>query len=163
MIFNMKVRIDRLETMRAAHINVLSKTPEEDAWNKMEAWAKPIGLLEKDIGTRVFGRNTYPNDNPEPHGYEFFLTVGRDIETEGDIDISQIPGGLYAVLQFKGLDNMRNAWEYLWNWIKENEYEHIGWQKSEYGWCDGFEEHTNWHEGLLPNEWIFDLWVQLKE
>jgi len=38
----------------------------------MEAWAKPKGLLEKDIGTRVFGRNTYPTDNPEPHGYEFF-------------------------------------------------------------------------------------------
>lgn len=48
--------------MRAAHIHVLSETPEEDAWKKMEAWAKPKVLLEK--GNRVFGRNTYPTDNP---------------------------------------------------------------------------------------------------
>ena len=163
MEFDIKVRIDRLETMRAAHINVLSENPEEDAWKKMEAWAKPLGLLEKDIGTRVFGRNTYPTDNPEPHGYEFFLTVDCDIEPDGDIDIGQIPGGLYAVLQFKGLDNIRNAWEHLWNWIKENKYKHIGWQKGDHGWCDGFEEHINWYEGLSPKKWIFDLWVQLKE
>ena len=119
----MKVRIDRLETMRAAHIHVLSETPEEDAWKKMVAWAKPKGLLEK--GARVFGRNTYPTDNPEPHGYEFFLTVGPNIEPDGDIDIRQIPGGLYAVLRFKNLDNIGNAWEHLWNWIKENKYEYI--------------------------------------
>ncbi len=129
----------------------------------MEAWAKPRGLLEKDIGTRVFGRNTYPTDNPEPHGYEFFLTVGGDIEPEGDIDISQISGGSYAVLQFKNLYNIKYAWEYLWNWIKENKYEHVGWQRGDYGWFDGFEEQVNWHEGLSPNEWIFDLWVQLKK
>ena len=30
----------------------------------MMAWAK--GLLEK--GARVFGRNTYPTDKPEPNG-----------------------------------------------------------------------------------------------
>jgi len=59
---DLKVRIDRLETMRAAHIHVLSETPEEDAWKKMELCAKPKGLLEKDIWTRVFGRNTYPTD-----------------------------------------------------------------------------------------------------
>jgi hypothetical protein len=38
---DMKVRIERLETLGAAHIHVLSETPEEDAWKKMEAWAKP--------------------------------------------------------------------------------------------------------------------------
>jgi hypothetical protein len=46
---DLKVRIDRLETMRAAHIHVLSETP---------------------------------------HGYEFFLTVGRNIEQGVDIDMS---------------------------------------------------------------------------
>ena len=72
---DLKVRIERLETLRAAHVHVQSETPEEDAWKKMESWAKPKGLFEK--GARVFGRNTYPTDNPEPHGYEFFLTVGN--------------------------------------------------------------------------------------
>jgi DNA gyrase inhibitor GyrI len=44
------------------------------------------------------------------HGYEFFLTVGRNIEPDGDIDIRQILGGLYAVFRFKNLDNIGNAW-----------------------------------------------------
>jgi hypothetical protein len=60
------------------------------------------------------------------HGYEFFLMVGRNIEPDGDIDMRQIPGGLYAVLQFKNLENIGNAWEHLWNWIRENKYEYIG-------------------------------------
>ncbi len=69
------------------------------------------------------------------NGYEFFLTVGRDIESDGDIDM-RAQGGLYAVIRFKNLDNIGNAWEHLWNWIKENKYEYIGMQKV--GWCNGY-------------------------
>jgi len=159
----MEVRLERLGTMRAVYTHVLSDAPEEDAWRKIERWAKPKGLLEAGVGTRVFGRNTYPTDNPEPHGYEFFLTVGPDVEPEGDIAIREIPGGLYAVLRFKNLDNIRKAWEHLWNWIKNSEYEPVDWQKGEHGWYNGFEEHLNWYEKKSPNEWVFDLWVQLKE
>jgi len=159
---DMEVRLERLEAMRAAHAHAFSEMPERDAWSKMETWAKPKGLLEEGVGTRVFGRNTYPTNNSEPHGYEFFLTVGPSIEPEGDIDIREIPGGLYAVLRFKNLDNIGKAWERLWKWIKESKYKHIGWRKGEHGWCNGFEEHLNWLEES-PNQWIFDLWVQLKE
>ena len=159
----LKVRLERLETLPIAYTHVLSETPEEDAWRKIEAWAKPRGLLEKNAATRVFGRNTYPTNNPEPHGYEFFLTVSPDIKPEGDIKMGEIPGGLYAVLRFKNLSNITEAWEYLWRWIEDNKYEHVGWQKSEHGWVDGFEEHLNWYEKKPPSEWIFDLWVQLRE
>jgi DNA gyrase inhibitor GyrI len=141
----------------------LSETPEEDAWKKIVAWAKPRGMLEKSAGTRVFGRNTYPTNNPEPHGYEFFLTVGPKAEPEGDIKIKNIPGGLYAVLRFENLENMGKAWRDLWEWIEKSGYDHIGWQKGENGWFNGFEEHLNWHENKPTIEWIFDLWVQLKE
>ena len=159
----MEVRVERLEAMRTAHTHVLSDTPEEDAGKKIMEWAEPKGLLEKGSGARLFGRNTYPTDNPEPHGYEFFLTVGPDIEPEGEIEIRGISGGLYAVLRFKDLNHIGEAWSYLWKWIEESEYEHIGWQKGEHGWVNGFEEHLNWYEQKPQNEWIFDLWVQLKE
>lgn len=162
-VIKMYVRVERLEAMRVAHIHVLSDTPEEDAWRKMEAWARPIGLLNKHVGTRVFGRNTYPTDNPEPHGYEFFLTVDPDIKTEGDIDIKEIPGGLYAVLRFRNLNNIGEAWKHLWKWLEESEYEHLGWRKGDHGWVDGFEEHLNPFDGKPHEEWTFDLRVQLKE
>lgn len=159
----LKVRVEKLETMYGACVHVLSETPEEDAWKKIEAWARPKGFLEKSVGARVFGRNTYPTNNPEPHGYEFFLTVGPEIKPEGDIKKEKIPGGLYAVLRFKNLDNIGKAWRVLWEWIEESEYDHIGWRKGDHGWCNGFEEHLNWHEKKPTSEWIFDLWVQLKE
>jgi len=158
----MEVRVERLETMRAAHVHAFSETPEEDAWRKMEAWAGPNGLLEEGSGARVFGRNTYPTDNPEPHGYELFLTIGAEVEPAGAVEIGEIPGGLYAALRFKNLENMRMAWERLWKWMEESEYEHAGWKKGEHGWVDGFEELLNHHE-KSQNEWVFDLWVRLKE
>ena len=159
----LRVRLERLQPMRTACTHAFSDTPEEDAWKKIEEWAKPKRLLQKAVRTRIFGRNTYPTDNPEPHGYEFYLTVSPDTEPERDIKISEMPSGLYAVLRFEDLGKIREAWEQLWNWTKENGYEHMGWKKGEHGWYNGFEEHLNWYEKKAPNEWVFDLWVQLKE
>ena len=159
----MEVLLERLETMCAAYIHALSDTPEKDAGRKMMDWARPKGLLEESVGARLFGRNTYPTDKPEPHGYEFYLTVGPDIEPEGDIEIREIPGGLYAVLRFKNLHHIREAWQHLWTWMKKSEYEYAGLKKGEHGWVNGFEEHVNWREGKPQTEWVFNLWVKLKE
>lgn len=158
----MEFRLERLETMRAAYTHAFSDTPEEDAGRRITEWAKSEGLMKKSVGARLFGRNTYPTDKPEPHGYEFYLTVDHDIEPEGDIEASEIPGGLYAVLRFKNLYKIGEAWEKLWKWIEESDYEHAGWKKGEHGWVDGFEEHLNWQEEKPQNEWKFDLWVKLK-
>lgn len=159
----MEVRIDRLETLRAVTTHVISDSPEEDAWHKMKAWAIPRGLFEKGSGTRVFGRNTYPTNEPEPHGYEFFLTIGPDIEPLDDIDVKEISGGSYAVLRFKNLNIIGDAWNRLFTWIEESEYERVGWRKSEHGWVDGYEENLDPFGGLPPEDWVFDLWVKLKE
>lgn len=158
----MEVRVERLETMRTAYTHAFSEAPEEDAWRKMKAWARPKGLLEEGSGARIFGRNTYPTDNSEPHGYELFFTIGSDVEPVGDIGISEIQGGLYAALKFKNLENIRIAWEQLWKWIEKSDYEHAGWRKGEHGWVDGFEELLTPHE-KPQKEWILDLWVRLKE
>ncbi len=88
--------------------------------------------------------------------------VGQGVEPEGDIEMVEMTDGLYAVLRFRGLDNISEAWERLWKWVGESEYEHVGWRKGEHGWCDGFEEHLNPLEESR-DEWVFDLWVQLKE
>ena len=160
----MKVRLERLETMNAAHTHVLCKTPEEDAKRKIIDWAKRNGVIRKE--TRLFGRNTWPTDNPEPHGYEFFLTITQDIKPEGEIDLKIIPGGLYAVLRFTGLQKSEEAYNMLGKWLEESKYEYIGFRKEEHGWIYCYEEHINWQEDSNrnpQNEWIFDLLIQLKE
>jgi hypothetical protein len=66
--------------------------------------------------------------------------------------MSEIPGGLYAVLRFKNLYKIEEAWEKLWKWVEESKYEHVGWKKSDLGWVGGFEERLNWQEEkILPS------------
>jgi len=162
-MMEMQVRLERLQTMRAAYVHVLSASPEEDAQRKILEWAKSKSLLDLH-GLRLFGRNTYPTENPEPHGYEYYLTIGEEVETGQDgIETRELPGGLYAVLRFTDLTHIRDAWKKLWLWIEQSDYAHAGLTKGEHGWVDGFEEHVNWHEMKPPTEWVFDLWVQLKE
>jgi DNA gyrase inhibitor GyrI len=158
----MEVRIERLDSMRAIYTHVLSDTPEEDAMKRIIAWAVSRGLLQADVKPRLFGRNSYPTDNPEPHGYECYLTVHSERKPERDIDVAAIEGGVFAVLRFKNLFKIQEAWQQLWDWMKKQKYEHKGLTKGKHGWVNGFEEYLNWYEHKPPDEWIFDLWLQLK-
>ena len=40
----MNGRVERLETMRVAHVHVLSDTPEDDAGKKIMEWAECNGI-----------------------------------------------------------------------------------------------------------------------
>lgn len=159
----MEVRLQRSKTMRAAYVHSSSNSPEEDAEKRIIEWAKSKGLMEKTMGARLFGRNTYPTDKPEPHGYELYLTVDSHIEIEGDVEMREIPEGLYAVLRFTNLNKIKEAWQKLWKWFEDSEHKPVDWKKSEHGWVDGFEEQVNWQEEKPQTEWILDLWVQIKE
>ena len=121
------------------------------------------GLIGKNSVSRLFGRNTYPTDNPGPHRCEFYLTDESDFKPDGDLEVSEIPSGLHAVLMLKNLYNIKEAYTKLWKWIEESPYEHIGWKQGNHGWVGNFEEHLNWKEENPQTEWFFDLWVKLKE
>jgi len=152
--------------MRAAFFYDLSDSPEENAWKKAEKWAKSKGLIEKDSTIRIFGRNIYPTENPEPHGYGFFVTITPDIEVDKDIRIRLIPGGLYAVARCEGLEQMGSVWDKLWKSFEEGKYKYIGETRGENGFELGFEEHLNWYPALVEKDYskmIFDLMLQLWE
>ncbi|MHA2314338.1 MAG: ArsR family transcriptional regulator, partial [Candidatus Hermodarchaeia archaeon] len=76
-IENLFVQVVELEPMRVASVRALSATPENDAWEKMRAWAEPQGLLDDIDNHPVFGFN---NPNPTPgqkeYGYEFWIRMG---------------------------------------------------------------------------------------
>ena len=86
------VRIEEIEPMRAAFFHSLSNTPEEDAWNKAECWAREKGILNKDEGIQIFGRNIYPTENPEPHGYGIYITLPPNTKVKNEISVRSIPG-----------------------------------------------------------------------
>jgi DNA gyrase inhibitor GyrI len=96
-IKELEVRTERLANMRAAYTCCFGITPEEEAIKNLMNWAENQGLLGKS-GLRMFGRNTYPTDKPDPRGYEVYLILNVENKNYPDIETAEIPGGLYAVL-----------------------------------------------------------------
>lgn len=160
------VKLERVKSMRAVYFHALSEAPEDDAWRKAESWAREMGLLKKDSDVRIFGRNTYPTKDPEPHGYGYFITITPNITINEDISTRIIPGGLYAVSRCEGVEQIGETWAILWNWVDESEYKFIGEIKGEFGYELGFEEHLNWYPAMVEkseNKLIFNLMLQLWE
>ena len=161
-----KVRVKKLEAMRAAFFHSLSNTPEEDAWKKAESWGNEKEILLDGSNIRIFGRNIYPTENPEPHGYGIYITIPTNTKIKREILVRSIPGGLYAVVKCNGLEELIGNWPKLWKWVENSEYQYIGETKGEFGFELGFEEYLNWYSSLIvktTSTMIFDIMLQLRE
>ena len=152
----LKVRIVQLEPMRVACVSGFSETPEDDAWKALRAWAQPKGLLDDPKAYRIFG---YNNPDPSPgspnYGFDLWITVGPDVEAEGEAKIIEFPGGLYAVTRCQGIDNLGKVWKQLITWREESKYKRA---------------HHQWLEECLsppvttpPDKLVFDLYLPIVE
>lgn len=121
-----RVEIVTLPAMRVASAWAYGSSPEEMAWQKLDAWARPLGLFAAP-GARVFG---YNNPNPSAgspnYGYQFLVTVGREVEPGDDVRIEELHGGRYAVMPAvvetdPGVD-IPAAWRRLDKWVAEHGY-----------------------------------------
>ena len=150
---NSEVRIVKLEPFRAASVHGFGETPEDEAWKKLEAWAKPKGLMDDLNEHPIFGFN---NPSPSPgspnYGYEFWIKVGPEVEPEGEVEIKDFPGGTYAILFCKvggkPYETIPAAWKELALWIEESPYKTASRQ------C--LEQHLE-TEGLPEGEFDLDL------
>ncbi len=122
---DLTVRIVKLEPMTVASSRIYGELPEHPAWEQMRAWAVRKGLLDDLSKHPVFGFN---NSNPTPeskeYGYESWIGVEQGETPEGNIEIKEFPGGLYAVTNCKllGEPNVLETWKWLWEWVKSSEY-----------------------------------------
>ena len=125
----LEVRIVRLEPKRVASVHAFGESPEHAAWDKLIAWAKAKSLLEEPIEYRIFGFN---NPDPSPgspnYGYEFWITVGPDVEPGGEATIKEFSGGLYAVTRCKGAPNIGKTWHQLGTWCENSKYQYASHQ-----------------------------------
>ena len=127
------VQVIEIEPMRVASVRAFSESPENDAWEKMRAWAEPQGLLENLTKHPVFGFN---NPNPSPgqkeYGYEFWIRMGAHFKGEGEIEAKDYDGGLFAVTTCKPWEEIHSdfakehgpfleSWKKLVDWIILNE------------------------------------------
>lgn len=129
---DLEVHIVKLQPMRVASVRVVSESPERDAWEKMHPWAQPKGLLDNVEKNPVFVfNNPSPSPDRKEYGYEFWIAIDLDIEPEGDIEVKDFAGGLYAVTTCKlhgdPNGNVLEVWMKLLEWVKSSKYR---WRKT---------------------------------
>ncbi len=151
-----QVRIVKLEPIHVASLHGFGKEPENQAWEKLTAWAKPKGYLDDLQTHRIFGFN---NPNPSPgspnYGYEFWMVVGKDEKPEGEAEIKDFAGGLYAVTRCNVKDDpgreIPEAWQKLAHWRENSQY-----SMGSHQWL---EEHVSPEqgEGMVTPAGLFEL------
>lgn len=165
-IENLFVQVVELEPMRVASVRALSATPENDAWEKMRAWAEPQGLLDDIDNHPVFGFN---NPNPTPgqkeYGYEFWIRMGTLFKGEGEIVAKDADGGLFAVTSCKLGEELESEftkksgylepWKKLLEWVVLSEKYEIDESRQ----C--LEKSRN--PGAPVTEVVLDLYQPIKE
>lgn len=132
------VKIVQLPAMRVACVNGFGEEPEGIAFAKMREYMQAHGMRSDDGSARLFG---YNNPNPTPgssnYGYDVWVTVGPEIQSEGEVKVFDFPGGLYAVLRIKPVtgEEIFENWQKLVAWREQSQYrgashqwleEHIG-------------------------------------
>ena len=149
------VRIVELEPLRVASAHAYSASPEDDAMKKLLAWAKPGGLLGDPEQYRVFG---FDNPSPSPgspnYGYELWITIGPDVEPEGEIKAKEFPGGLYAVTRCEvknPWDDIPTTWKRLVAWREDSKY-----RAAHHQWL---EEHLGPLEAA--SEFVLDFYLPI--
>jgi DNA gyrase inhibitor GyrI len=105
---DLDVRIVTLPPLRVATFLGYGTNPEELAMTKLQTWAKQRGFLDNRTEHRIFGFDSPVATPGTPNrGYEFWIVVGDDVQSDGEATVKEFGGGLYAVTRC----DVRNPWK----------------------------------------------------
>jgi len=121
------IKIAKIEPMRVASVWGFGHSPEELAWEKLQAWAGPKNLLDKSEKYRIFGfNNPNPSAGSPNYGYELWLEVDLETEPEADVRIVDFQGGAYAVARCEVPEGdysvINLAWKQLAIWRENSQF-----------------------------------------
>ncbi|MBI9046975.1 MAG: GyrI-like domain-containing protein [Anaerolineaceae bacterium] len=117
------INIVQLESIHVASAYGFGDSPEAIVWKKVLDWADSKCIWDKIESTRFFGfNNPSPSPGSPSYGYEQWVTVPENSESEVEMTIKEFSGGLYAVLRCQGIANVGNYWEKLVNWRENSAY-----------------------------------------
>ena len=153
------IHIVTLGPLRVASFLGFGSEPELQALQKLMNWATSKGFMECIEEHRIFGFN---NPSPSPgspnYGYEFWITIGTDVEPEGEIEIKEIPAELYAVARCKVRgdpnETIPAAWKKLVTWREDSPY-----NQASHQWL---EEHLDITK-ISQGEWDMDLYLPISQ
>ncbi len=156
---NQDIRIVTLPAMRMASFYAFSSSPEIEAWDIVVNWAKSHNCWQEAPDVRIFGFN---NPNPSPgspnYGYEYWLTIGAEVQSDSDMKIKEFSGGMYSVLRCEVTSNpwevIPASWGKLVQWLESSHYKH--------GSHQWLEEHLS-RSGTTGNSFVLDLYLPIFE
>lgn len=125
-------------------------------WGRLAAWAGPRGLFGP--GTRAIGI-TYddPDITPiEKLRYDAALTVSRPVQPEGEFGVTELAGGEYATLVFKGpYDTISRGYQLLLgSWLPQSGRELRD--------APCFEAYLNNPSNTAPEELLTEIHVPIE-
>jgi len=156
---SMDVTIQRKQALRVACARATGPYAQsaKQAWEKLVAWGCPKGLFGP--ATRCFGVG-YDNPNttaPELLRYDACITVGPEVTDEGEITVTELPGGEYATLVHKGpYDQLEKTYMWLYGvWLPQS--------GREPAMRPGYEEYCNNPETTAPEDLLTEINLPLEE
>lgn len=120
---NNDVRIVNLPRMIFASYAVVSETPENDCWEKINRLITEY-FLDQKPGFRHFGFG-FNNSNGE-YGYEILVVVPENFRVPEPFTRKEFNGGLFAALPTY-LTIIGERWDQLNEWLRENEDYELDW------------------------------------
>ena len=120
-----EVKIVHLEPMQVASFPAYGLAPEEEAWERLLSWARPLGLLDDPEKHRIFGFDTAgATPSSQKRGYEFWIEVEPDFQPGGEVTIKAFGGGKYAVYRIPKVgnpwDTIPSSWKALVLWQEDS-------------------------------------------
>lgn len=131
-----EVRIIELEAMTVASASIISSNPEEEVMGFMNSWAEKQNINPQ---ARRFGFDVPVSEEEQRNGlrgYEYWISLDKEISVDEGITIKHIEKHNYAVLRIKEpfenpFEYIPKGWEKLSEWVEKNGY-------SCSGHCDGY-------------------------
>jgi DNA gyrase inhibitor GyrI len=150
---DLEPHIIRLEPFHVASALGYGLSPERESHEKLLSWAEGRGLLADRQSLRFFGfNNPGPSVGSPNYGYEFWMTVGPEVQPDGDIMVKDFEGGLYAMVRCQGAENIGPTWEKLVAWLETSPY-----TLGQHQWL---EEHLAFQD-VPDDQLLLDLYMPI--
>lgn len=122
-----EVRIGMLDSMTVASASRVSPTPEDDVMAYMTEWGQKAGI-GPDV--RNFGFDipiTEEEQSRGLRGYEYWISVAKDIALPDDVTLKHVEEGKYAILRITDpfidpFERIPLGWKKLAGWVNSKGY-----------------------------------------
>lgn len=110
------VRIVHLPACTVASCHYIGENPEKHVGDQLDKFIRESNLYDIKPDARVFGFN-HPNPSKDQpvYGYEFWVTIPKDMEVPDYVTKKEFKGGLYAAHMIV-LGNF-HEWQWLTDWV----------------------------------------------